>query len=167
MDDRLRQDIDDFRFHFDSMYIGGIPRLLDETGSFLAFLSILNATDTLAGAWAPTMGTGERFRRFAAAYFPADLASRAEALWRFRNLMVHAFNPGPFALVCNQSRLHLTPHGEVTVLNVQDFYAALLLASRSYFSALLSDPELAKNFSRRIADKDGGAPETHMFARPS
>jgi hypothetical protein len=81
--------------------------------------------------------------------------------------MVHAFNPGPFALVCNQSRLHLTPHGEVTVLNVQDFYAALLLASRSYFSALLSDPELAKNFSRRIADKDGGAPETHMFARPS
>ena len=109
MNERLRQDIEEFRHHFDSMYIGAIPRLLDETGAFLAFSATLSAIDTLAGAWSPTMGTGERFRGFVKEFFEPELAERAEDLWRFRNLMVHAFNPGPFALVCNQSRLHLTP----------------------------------------------------------
>ncbi|MGE0583425.1 MAG: hypothetical protein AB7P31_14985 [Steroidobacteraceae bacterium] len=42
-------DIDGFRFHFDAMYVGGIPRLLDETGVFPAFVTMLTATDTLAG----------------------------------------------------------------------------------------------------------------------
>jgi hypothetical protein len=74
--------------------------------------------------------------------------------------MVHAFNPGTFALVCNQSRLHLTPHGQVTVLNAQDFYAALVTSSQEYFQRLATDEALQRNFRRRLSEADGGAPET-------
>jgi hypothetical protein len=118
----MAPDIDHFRSHFDSMYIAGIPRLLDETGAFLAFVCILTAVDTLAGVWAPMDGTGQRFKAFVATFFPPGLRERSQELWQFRNLMIHAFNPGPFALVCGQSRLHLTRHGPVTVLNAQDCY---------------------------------------------
>lgn len=165
MEESTQKDIDDFRFHFDGMYIGGIPRLLDESGAFLAFLSVLTAVDALAGAWNPSAGSGERFRAFVATFFPQGLRERADDLWRFRNLMVHAFNPGPFALVCNQSRLHLTPHGEVTVLNAQDFYAALVMASQEYFRCLASDVALQSNFSQRVTEADGGAPETFVTMR--
>jgi len=79
--------------------------------------------------------------------------------------MVHAFNPGPFVLVCNQSRLHLTPHGSVTVLNAQDLYAALVLASQAYFRCLSNDEVLQSNFSRRISQADGGAPESFLATR--
>jgi hypothetical protein len=161
----IQKDIDDFRLHFDAMYIGGIPRLLDESGAFLAFLSVLTAVDALAGAWNPLSASGERFKGFVATFFPPGLRERANDLWRFRNLMVHAFHPGPFALVCNQSRLHLTPHGPVTVLNAQDFYAALVLASQEYFRCLSADETLQHNFSRRVAEADGGAPETFLATR--
>jgi hypothetical protein len=147
------------------MYIGAIPRLLDESGAFLAFLSVLTAVDALAGAWRPSAGSGERFKGFVSTFFPQALRERADDLWTFRNLMVHAFNPGPFALVCNQSRLHLTPHGTVTVLNAQDFYAALVLASQEYFRCLASDDALQNNFRQRIADADGGAPEAFLGIR--
>lgn len=165
MDETTAKDIEEFRFHFDSMYIGGIPRLLDETGAFLSFLAVLTAIDALAGVWKPDAGSGERFKGFVAAYFPEGLRERSDELWRMRNLMVHAFNPGVFALVCNQSRLHLTQQGEAIALNAQDFYAALMLASRSYFSALLVTEALQENFRRRIADKDGGAMQTFLATR--
>lgn len=165
MAESIQKDIDDFRFHFDAMYIGGIPRLLDETGSFLAFLSVLAAIDALAGVWSPSSGSGERFKGFVEKFFPVELRSRASDLLRFRNLMVHASNPGPFALVCNQSRLHLTPHGPVTVLNAQDFYAALILASQQYFRSLAADETLQSNFRRRIAQADGGAPDSFLAMR--
>jgi hypothetical protein len=162
MPDSLATEIDHFRFHFDSMYIASIPRLLDETGSFLAFVCIVTAIDTLAGLFSPADGTGQRFKAFVANFFPPGLRERSEELWRFRNLMIHASNPGSFALVCGQSRLHLTPNGEVTVLNAQDCYAALVSASQAYFSALKTEPGLAANFQRRLQDKDGGVPDTFV-----
>lgn len=165
MDDATAKDIDEFRFHFDSMYIGGIPRLLDETGAFLSFLAMLTAVDALAGVWKPAGGTGERFKGFVTNYFPVGLRERADELWRMRNLMVHAFNPGTFALVCGQSRLHLTKQGEATVLNAQDLYGALMQASRAYFTDLLADSELQENFRRRVADKDGGAMQQYVATR--
>jgi hypothetical protein len=149
------------------MYIGGIPRLLDESGAFLAFLTMLAAIDALGGLWNPTAGTGERFKGFVQAYFPPNFVAFANELWRFRNLMVHASNPGPFALVCNQSRLHLTRHGQAIVLNAQDFYAALVVASQEYFRTLTSDDALKSNFRRRIAEDDGGAPESYIGVRVS
>jgi hypothetical protein len=163
----IQDDIAHFRDHFDAMYLTGIPRLLDETGSFLAFVCIVSAIDTLAGLSAPAEGTGQRFKAFVVRFFPSGLRERSEELWRFRNLMIHAANPGPFALVCGRSQLHLTPSGEVTVLYSQDCYAALLLASQAYFHALATDPQLQVNFQRRIQDKDGGAPDTFTVTHPS
>ena len=61
--------------------------------------------------------------------------------------MVHAFNPGPFALVCHRSRLHLTPQNGLTILNAEDFYAALIFASHQYFDALTNDEELQLLFA--------------------
>jgi hypothetical protein len=81
------------------MYIGAIPQLLTEDGAFLAFLVTLTGTEALAGFFAPDQGAGQRFTRFVETFFPENLNERGNELWRFRNLMVHSFNPGPFALV--------------------------------------------------------------------
>jgi hypothetical protein len=54
------------------------------------------------------------------------------------------------------SRLHLTaPHGQ-TILNAEDFYAALVEASRAYFTALATESELREAFVGRLRDPNGG-----------
>jgi hypothetical protein len=134
------------------MYIGAIPRLLNDDGAFLAFLAVLTGTEALAGMYAPNLGPGERFRAFVARFFPEEFTPLAESLWRFRNLMVHSFNPGPFALTFNQSRLHLTAPNGVVILNAESFYSTLVTASAAYFRALADDESLQRNFVRRIAE---------------
>ena len=161
----MHSDIDEFREHFDSMYIGAIPQLLNENGAFLAFLAIVTATEALAGFYAPTLGSGERFRAFVTVYFPMQLKERTEELWRFRNLMVHSFNPGNFVLTYHQSRLHLTEQNGLVALNAEDFYSALVIASTAYFEALASDSALQKNFLARLAEDDGGSIQTFSFQR--
>ena len=160
--EQLKQDIYEFRLRFDQIYLGCIPRLLDELGMFLAFLSFLTAVDVLAGVFSPERTPGARFRSFAGRFLPEGLGSLADELWRARNLMVHSFNPGQFGLVCGQSRLHLSKNHTITILNAQDVYAALVIAARAYFDALQSDPDLQRVFAKRIAETDGGAPETHI-----
>jgi len=161
-DETTRQDIEEFRHHFDDMYLGGIRLLLNEQGMFLAFLTMLTATEALAGAFAPHLDTGERFRLFVSRFFPEPLGARVAYIWQFRNLMVHSFNPGPFALVCNQSRLHLTAPFGIVTLNAEDFYAGLIKAADAYFETLDSDHELQTRFSRRLKDEDGGGVESFM-----
>ena len=158
----LSDEIDSYRCHFDFMYVGGIPRLLNEDGCFLAFLAILSATDALSGLFAPKAKPGERFRMFIEAYFPQDHRPFAEQIWQLRNAVVHSFNPGPhFALTFHTSRQHLkSPLGQVT-LNAEDLFAALLTASRAYFDSIQNDSELQSNFQRRIASTDGGSLETY------
>jgi hypothetical protein len=95
MDEATAKDIGEFRFHFDAMYIGGIPRLLDETGAFLSFLATLTAVDTLAGVWKPAGGSGERFKAFVTNYFPEGLRERADELWRMRNQWFTPSTRGP------------------------------------------------------------------------
>lgn len=48
------------------------------------------------------------------------------------------------------------------MLNAQDVYAALVIAAREYFNALERDAGLQQVFAKRIANSDGGAPETHV-----
>jgi hypothetical protein len=60
----------EFRRHFDQFYLGVIPRLLNEEGMFLAFVTMLTAIESLAGVYMPDHGTGERVRAFISAYFP-------------------------------------------------------------------------------------------------
>lgn len=160
--DQLQRDIYEFRLHFDQIYLDCIPRLLDEKGMFLAFLSFLTAVDVLAGVFSHERTPGARFRSFAGRFLPEGLRSLSDDLWKARNLMVHSFNPGQFGLVSGQSRLHLSKTHSVTTLNAQDVYAALVAAAREYFTALQSDPELQLVFVKRIADTDGGAPESHV-----
>jgi hypothetical protein len=158
-DSKVLAEIEGYRQHFDAIYVGGIPRLLNDDGAFLAFIAVITATEALAGLYAPTRGTGERFRLFIVNYFPEEYSSIADQLWAFRNAMVHSFNPGPFGLTHHNSRHHLkAPLGLVT-LNAEDMYGALLDASRRYFDSLVASPELLENFLKRTQASDGGAPQ--------
>jgi hypothetical protein len=159
-------DIAEYRAHFDSIYVAGIPRLLNDDGAFLSFLAVLSATEALAGLYAPSHGTGERFREFVARYYPAGLKEDSIRLWQFRNAMVHSFNPGPYGLTHHTSRVHLTAGHGPTMLNAEDFYAALLTASRSYFLELDKSPELQRCFAKRIGDADGGAMQVWVVQQP-
>ena len=131
-----------FRTHFEQLYLAVIPRLLDELGSFLAVLTMLVGIDTLAGAFAPNNGTGERFRAIVGRYFPDPLRTHARALWECRTRMVHSMHPGPFALVCGQPKLHLVQYGTDTAgrvvlhLNAQDLFAASIAASHAFFAEM-------------------------------
>jgi hypothetical protein len=153
------EEIEGYRQHFDAIYVGGIPHLLNDDGAFLAFLAVLTATDALAGLLAPTKPTGERFRSFIATYYPEDHRPHADQLWEFRNAKVHSFNPGPFGLTHHNSRNHLKAPLGITMLNAEDFYGALLAASRAYFDAVAVDADLQANFLKRVGARDGGAPQ--------
>ena len=153
----------EFRQHFDKYYLGAIPRLLNEEGLFLAFISVLTAIECLAGLYKPSKDPGDRFQDFLRAYFQEQYHPLARDLWKFRNLMVHAFNPMPFSIGCHQSRIHLAPLEGTRYLNAEDFYADLVAASRTYFQALYKDASLQEAFARRVSDKGGGRPKTNTF----
>lgn len=150
----------EYRRHFDQYFLGVIPRLLNEDGMFLSFMSVLIAVDSLAGAYLPDKGTGERFRAFFTDFFPASYGAHIDDLWKFRNHMIHSMNPQPFMIVCRNSRMHLCEASGVRMLNAEDFYADLVMASRAYFSALYAGPELQNRFARRIEAGDGGRPRS-------
>ena len=155
--------IETYRQHFDSMYVGGIPCLLNDNGAFLSFLAVLAGTEALAGLYQPDARTGDRFRAFVSSYFPKALAAHATDLWALRNGMVHSFNPGPFVLTHHQSRLHLQAPQGPTFLNAEDFYAALIAAAHSYFAELAVSPDLQASFVKRLSAKDGGAPQVGVL----
>jgi hypothetical protein len=155
---------DDFRAHYDQFYLGVIPRLLNQEAMFLAFLSMIAAVETLAGAYKPNGGTGERFREFVGRYFPKSYGDHLDALWKFRNRMVHAFNPHPFMLTCHSSRMHLCKADDTWMLNAEDFYSDVVSASRAYFGELYSNLDLQRNFVARITADDGGRPYTRQVA---
>lgn len=150
----------DFRRHFDQYYLGVIPRLLNQEGQFLAFVSMIAAIETLAGTFMPSGGTGERFRAFIGRYFPDPYEVHLEPLWKFRNRMIHSFNPSPFMIVCHSSRMHSQKADDTWVLNAEDFYADVVAGSREYFKELYTDLELQKRFVARILADDGGRPYT-------
>jgi len=146
----------EFRRHFDQYYLGVIPRLLNEEGMFLSFVSTLTAIESLAGVYEPNAGSGDRFKGFVSRYFPEVYKPFAGPLWKFRNRMIHSFNPSPFLIVCHNSRMHLASAGDRPMLNAEDFYADTVVASRSYFAELYSVPQLQQHFHERITQDDGG-----------
>ena len=153
----------EFRQHFDRYYLGAIPKLLNEEGMFLAFISMLTAIETLAGLYRPSKDPGERFRAFLRAYFSETYHPLIDDLWRFRNLMVHAFNPMPFLIGCHQSRVHLVPIEGTRYLNAEDLYADLVAGSKKYFQAVYEEPALQEAFAKRVSEKGGGRPKTSTF----
>ena len=159
--------IAEYRRYFDSIYIAGIPRLLNDDGAFLSFITVVTGTEALAGLCAPSKQNGERFREFVARYYPAEYLPFVEKLWELRNSVVHCFHPGPFALTHHASWAHLKPQGDAIVLNAEDFYAALLMASKQYFAALEASPELQASFLKRVASSSGGAMQVLSAVAPS
>jgi hypothetical protein len=158
--------IAEYRRYFDSIYIAGIPRLLNDDGAFLSFITVVTGTEALAGLYAPAKQNGDRFREFVARYYPAELRAYAEKLWELRNAVVHCFHPGPFALTHHASWAHLQSQDGTIVLNAEDFYAALLIASKAYFSELERSEELQVAFLKRTSSASGGALQV-LAAQPA
>lgn len=143
--------------NFSRIYLGGIPSLLNDSGgAFLSFICTLTATEALGGFVKPKDGNGPRFKSFVHDYFPAPLNSQAEDLWKLRNAAVHGFSPGPYKLTHHNSHLHLTIDGSQTVLNAEDFYAALVTAAKKYFDALQGNAALRVAFEERAQDSSTG-----------
>ena len=74
--------------------------------------------------------SGARFRAFIRGYFSPRYHDRADDLWKLRNGLIHAFNPGPFALVFHRRDLHLRRTHDRVILNAEDFYWDLAWGSR-------------------------------------
>lgn len=102
------------------------------------FICSLSAIEALGGFLSPSLGNGKRFREFVERYFPDPYPSQAGALWKLRNDAVHVFLTGPYNLMHHSGHLHLTQDKDgLTILNAEDFYAALVLASKRYFDRRL------------------------------
>ena len=158
MDTTLEQPIKHLHVYFSRIYLGAIPQLINDEAAFLSFICVCTGIEALAGYRHPHENNGLRFEKFVAAYFPPPYNSWAQKLWCFRNNMVHAFNPGKdFMIAHHQSYNHLRPYSDGrTILNAEEFYAALLIATRAYFEDLQSNETLQKFFKERIDDPKGG-----------
>lgn len=126
-------------------------------------MSFFAAIDHLAGTWSPALPSSERFRGFVQQYFRNGLAGVAEELWQLRNQLAHAFAPGACELLVHQGALHLTRRNSRLLLNAEDCFGELALASNRYFSDLLTQPALRANFRRRLSAASAAAPLGHIL----
>lgn len=142
--------------NFSRIYLGGIPSLLNDDGAFLSFICTLTAIEALGGFLSPRAGNGPRFKTFVERYFPVPYPAQSDSLWKLRNAAIHGFSPGPYSLTHHNSHVHLTQTSGRTVLNAEDFYATLVLASKRYFDDLRKDPALQAAFIERTKDPETG-----------
>ena len=147
---------------FGRVYLGGIPQLIRDETAFLSFVCMLAGIEALGGYWNPDASgpgaNGERFRGFVAIYFPEAYRSLADALWDFRNGMVHGFSPRRFVLTHHSSGLHFAKTRDgASILNAEDLYAAFLHAAQAYFVDLAQSPQLQEKFLRRLESPTGGS----------
>ena len=138
------------------IYLGGIPSTLNDDAAFLSFICTLTAIEALGGFLKPGEKNGPRFKAFILGYFSQRYHGHTDTLWRLRNAAVHGFSPGPYKLTHHSGHLHMTNDGGLTVLNAEDFYAALVAASEKYFSDLKKDATLQASFIQRANDPDTG-----------
>ena len=142
--------------NYSRIYIGGIPLMLNDDGAFLSFICSLTAMEALGGFLEPKLKNCPRFKEFAKRYFPKQYASLIDSLWKLRNAAVHGFSPGPFKLTHHNSGFHLTTDAGQTILNAEDFFADLVVASKKYFVDLRANTQLQQNFEDRANDPDTG-----------
>jgi len=142
---------------FAEIYVGGIPPTITDESAYLSFIAVLSGIEALALYVRPDgAGPGERFRAFIKDYFVDPYPELAADLWQFRNGIVHAFNPGPFALTHQHSHHHLQRGVEGRrILNAEDFYAAFVFAFRKYVAALEASSDLQERLLRAIANEGG------------
>ena len=142
--------------HYSRIYLGGIPSTLNDNAAFLSFICSLTAVEALGGFLRPNEKSGPRFKAFICGYFPQVYHAHADSLWKLRNSIVHGFSPGPYKLTHHNGHLHMRVDGGQPILNAEDFYAALVMASEQYFAALKNDGELQASFLQRAGDTDTG-----------
>lgn len=143
--------------NFSRIYLGGIPSLLNDDGAFMSFICCLTAMEALGGFIRPDGRNAVRFKAFVEKYMPEPLRDQATDLWKFRNAAVHGFSPGPYALTHHSTLVHLSVSNGRTVLNAEDFYAALVVATKRYFDDVERDEDLQVAFDQRMSDPDTGA----------
>ena len=88
-------------------------------------------------------------------------------MWQLRNAAAHGFSAKLYKLTHHNSHLNLTTDDGATILNAEDFYAALVLASGKYFTALSQDTTLQAAFEDRAKNPDTGVlVVTPLLGRP-
>jgi hypothetical protein len=140
--------------HYAQIYLSGIPSTLNKDAAFLSFICTLTAVEALGGFLKPGEKNESRFKSFILSYFPKSYHAHANALWKLRNAAVHGFSPGPYKLTHHNGHLHMTIYDHHPVLNAEDFYAALVVASERYFTELKKDRALQASFLERVNDSD-------------
>ncbi len=155
----LNDEIENVHRNFSEIFIGGIPRLLNNDGAYLSFICIFAGTEALAGyRYADLQGNGQRFRTFITDYFESRYHPLVNQLWDLRNSMIHSFSPKHFVLCHHQSNLHFTERPPYSkVLNAEDIYAAFVTAADKYFQSLKTDTNVQTQFQRRLNDQRGGS----------
>ena len=151
--------IDNVYRWFSEIYLGGIPAIITNETAFLAFVCTLTATEALAGYLDGdhNEGNGARFRTFVERYFPPEYKPHAGELWNFRNSMIHGFSTGSrFVLTHHNSWAHLSQTDRGLPLNSEDFYGALLSATKSYFLDVRGDADLRSRLVKRVQSAKGG-----------
>ena len=156
MVDDMPRLIEHVQANFSRIYLGGIPSLLNDDGAFLSFICVLTGTEALGGFLGPDEGNGRRFKDFVERFFPNSLKAEASDLWKLRNAIVHGFSPQPYVLTHHNGHLHLARQQGTLTLNAEDFYAALVSASRRYFDELRRDRSLQEAFLKRAEDPETG-----------
>jgi hypothetical protein len=128
------------------IYLGGIQSTLNKDAAFLSFICMLTAVEALGGFLKPGEKNGPRFKSFILGYFPKAYHAHADALWMLRNAAAHGISPRPYTLTHHNGHLHMTIYDHFPVLNAEDFYAALVVASEKYFTGLKKDCALQASF---------------------
>ncbi len=143
---------------FNAIYLRGIPPMITDDSAFLSFVCVLTALEALAGyRYSNVKEKGVRFKQFVKDYMPDAYGQYADALWDFRNAMIHAFTPKSFSLVHHHGEHHMQKDGGSVILNAEDFFEALSRASEKYFLQLRAQPDLQNLLLKRLQNKDGGA----------
>ncbi|MGH7740613.1 MAG: hypothetical protein ACRENS_01175, partial [Candidatus Eiseniibacteriota bacterium] len=133
--------------------------------AFLSFICVVTAAEALSGYRYGGGNLRSRFVKFVKAYFPDEYLEHAEELYTLRKGLVHAFSTGNFDLTHHQSHVHLrtTTRGR-TVLNAEDLYSALLVASRKYFVELEASLALQTQLMARLDGEGGGSIGVYSIA---
>ncbi len=144
---------------FNEIILKGVPHLLrqNET-SFLSFMCMATAIDSLAGYRYPVGGSGKRFKDFLKDYFPAAYTAHIDNLWLFRCRLLHNFSPAYFTLVHSKTALHLTQSniGD-TVLSDKGLFRDLELATHKFFQELRRTPARQADMATRLRNvAEGG-----------
>jgi hypothetical protein len=128
-----------------------------ESTSFNARLSSVSSATTCFSFRFSSSSCFSRFREFVRRYFPDPFSAQAEDLWKLRNDIVHGFSTGPYGLIHHASHVHLKRDKQGrTILNAEDFYAAVVTAFNRYFDELPKDPSLQANIVARASSAKFG-----------